>query len=631
MQMTTPKSVSVGPTYGRLLIVSADPGEYGGLADAAARSGTLINFADDSRAAAEMLAVEGQDTDVLLVDLAAGDASGGGSPKDRMAGLPDHLPIIVILDEAKVSDLPAYLAAGADDFLVKPLRRWPVVLARIEGAAQRRRLAQLQAADHQRVRELQRHTRDLTEIILPLGVALSAEKDFDRLLERILLEAKAICNADAGTLYLPTEAGDALRFAMVHTTSLGIGLGGTTGKPIALPNLPCFDPKTGKANVRNVASYVALEGRSVNIPDIYADQGFDFAGAKDFDRQNNYRSISNLTVPLKDPDGRVIGVLQLLNAQDRETGEVVPFDAYAQQVVESLASQAAVAMTNQMLLERQQKLVKIEREMEIARQIQTDFLPKVLEQPAGWQAAALFYPAREVAGDFYDVFRLPNQHLCLVVADVADKGVGAALFMALIRSLIRAFSEDTSALGLSGAARTAGINVDSPTGRQIAALTTNLQALNTVVLTNDYLIRNHIEANMFATAFFGLLDPRSGLLTYVNAGHNPPMIRRASGQVERLQPTGPALGMFPGTTFIYSQVQLDEGDTLYTFTDGVTEARGPDGAFFTEKPLLQLLVEPVTSASALADQVMSQLWTHIADADQFDDITMLVLRRTPVQ
>jgi sigma-B regulation protein RsbU (phosphoserine phosphatase) len=201
--------------------------------------------------------------------------------------------------------------------------------------------------------------------------------------------------------------------------------------------------------------------------------------------------------------------------------------------------------------------------------------------------------------------------------------------MALIRSLIHAFSEDPSLQGLFWAAQSSGVNVDSPTGRQVGALTTNLQALKTVVLTNDYLIRNHIEANMFATAFFGLLDPHSGLLTYINAGHNPPMIRRAAGPVERLQPTGPALGMFPGTSFVYAQAQLDLGDTLYAFTDGVTEARDPTGAFFTEAPLLQLLLEPVTSASALTDQVMTQLRAHIADADQFDDITMLTLYRSP--
>lgn len=195
------------------------------------------------------------------------------------------------------------------------------------------------------------------ELLHRVGVALSAEKNKDRLLEMILLEAKKLCNADGGTLYLRTDD-DELRFAIMMTDSLGIALGGTTGKEIELPNLPMFDPETGEPNRSNVATCAAVMRSSVNIPDAYEADGFDFAGTKAFDAKAGYRSKSFLTIPMVNGEYRVIGVLQLLNSQDPKTGEVIPFDPEEQRIVEALASQAAVALDNQMLLEGQQKLLE---------------------------------------------------------------------------------------------------------------------------------------------------------------------------------------------------------------------------------------------------------------------------------
>ena len=142
-------------------------------------------------------------------------------------------------------------------------------------------------------RELRKLADDLMRVILPLGAALSAEKDFNRLLERILLEAKSICNADAGTLYLRTED-DHLEFAMMRTESLGIAMGGTTGKEIPFAPLPLYDRVSGDPNNANVATHVALYAQSINLPDIYSAKEFDFSGAKAFDEENNYHSTSNL-------------------------------------------------------------------------------------------------------------------------------------------------------------------------------------------------------------------------------------------------------------------------------------------------------------------------------------------------
>jgi HD-GYP domain-containing protein (c-di-GMP phosphodiesterase class II) len=192
--------------------------------------------------------------------------------------------------------------------------------------------------------------------LLKVGVALSAERNKDRLFEMILLEAQTLCHADGGTLYL--RDGEELRFAIMRTESLGIALGGTTGEPIGLPPIPLFDPKTRQPNLGNVATAAAVLKRSINVPDAYDAHGFDFSGTRVFDQRNRYRSKSFLTIPMVDTEGHVIGVLQLLNATDPGTGEPVAFTAELENIVEALASQAAIALENRLLLEAQKNLLE---------------------------------------------------------------------------------------------------------------------------------------------------------------------------------------------------------------------------------------------------------------------------------
>jgi HD-GYP domain-containing protein (c-di-GMP phosphodiesterase class II) len=192
--------------------------------------------------------------------------------------------------------------------------------------------------------------------LIRIGIALSAERDRDRLLESILLEAKAFTAADGGTLYLCTDD-RRLAFAIVRNDSLDVALGGSTGTDMDLPELPLFDERTGKENHRNVATHAALTGETVNIADAYAVTRFDFSGTREIDQRSGYRSRSFLTVPLKNHLGEVIGVLQLINALDPETGAVVPFDAGLEPLVEALASLAAVALENQQLIEAQKRLL----------------------------------------------------------------------------------------------------------------------------------------------------------------------------------------------------------------------------------------------------------------------------------
>jgi HD-GYP domain-containing protein (c-di-GMP phosphodiesterase class II) len=193
--------------------------------------------------------------------------------------------------------------------------------------------------------------------MIATGIAMSAERNHDRLRERILLEAKEMTGADGGTLYLVTDRRDGLRFEIMRNDTLDIAMGGTTGKAIPFPPLRLHDDQ-GNPNHKNVASHCALAGETVNIIDAYdITDKFDFAGTKAFDSKTGYRSKSFLTVPLKNHEGEVTGVLQLINAKDH-TGETIGFSPDIVPMVEALSSQAAVALDNQRLIEAQKTLFK---------------------------------------------------------------------------------------------------------------------------------------------------------------------------------------------------------------------------------------------------------------------------------
>lgn len=194
------------------------------------------------------------------------------------------------------------------------------------------------------ISHLEKQVKNLSDI----GLSLSKEKDMNVLLEKILLEAKRITNADGGTLYMKTEDNH-LRFEIMITDSLNIHLGGTSEKEIPFYPIKLYDKDGNPNNSMNVA-YVGLTGDTLNIPDAYEVEGFDFSGTKAFDKKTGFRSKSFLTVPLKNHEDEIIGVLQLLNAQDKKTNKVIPFSSKVQDIVEALSSQAAVAITNKNLI-----------------------------------------------------------------------------------------------------------------------------------------------------------------------------------------------------------------------------------------------------------------------------------------
>ncbi|MBI2961496.1 MAG: GAF domain-containing protein [Betaproteobacteria bacterium] len=186
-----------------------------------------------------------------------------------------------------------------------------------------------------------------------IGAALSQQKNLDSLLESILIAAKTITRADGGTLYL-VELERQLRFAIMRTDSLNIAMGGSTGAPV--PFYPIQLYKNGQPNHQMVAAYAALTGKTVNIADAYTEEGFDFSGTRQFDQKTGYRSKSFLTVPMKNHEGAIIGVLQLINREDPASGQIVPFSESDQRLAESLASQAAIALTNRQLIDQLEEL-----------------------------------------------------------------------------------------------------------------------------------------------------------------------------------------------------------------------------------------------------------------------------------
>jgi sigma-B regulation protein RsbU (phosphoserine phosphatase) len=267
-----------------------------------------------------------------------------------------------------------------------------------------------------------------------------------------------------------------------------------------------------------------------------------------------------------------------------------------------------------------QRIKQIEVEMEKGREIQQDFLPTEIPNLPNWEIATCFYPAKEVSGDFYDVFELPGGRLGLVIADVADKGVGSALYMALIRSLIRVYAEQIFVGDSSNVSLKIG---DS----DLVSMETGNQEIEVIQLANNYLVRHHGHEGMFATLFFGVLDPASGHLVYINGGHEPLYIIGKDGIKEELPPTGPAVGLMENLKFTAQRLQFDPGDLLLGLTDGVTEACNPEEEFFTRNRVKDILAQPMASSRELLEKIRQQVFDFVDTAPRSDDFTMLAIQR----
>ena len=300
-----------------------------------------------------------------------------------------------------------------------------------------------------------------------------------------------------------------------------------------------------------------------------------------------------VAVPIRREDGTIRGGIYVMQRQSSQGLE------HSLPALQSLASQIDLAIRRAYVYTQLIENERMARELEVAGRIQATFLPAATPQVSGWQIEAVLIPARQTSGDFYDFFALGNGRIGLLVADVADKGTGAALYMALSRTLIRTFALQ---------------NPDQP---ELA-----LQLANERIL-------NDTMSDQFVTVFYGVIDQEKGLLTYCNAGHNPAyLISRDVGGVQHMGQSGIPLGMFPDLTWQQRQVQIGAGDLLLLYTDGVTEAQDAVNELFSEQRLLETVAASESgTAQQITQDIVRAIQTFVSDAPQFDDITLVVALR----
>jgi serine phosphatase RsbU (regulator of sigma subunit) len=268
--------------------------------------------------------------------------------------------------------------------------------------------------------------------------------------------------------------------------------------------------------------------------------------------------------------------------------------------VQSLAAQIASALHQAEIYQQTLEYQKVSQELQLAGRIQASFLPNKFPNITGWQLAVTLLPARETSGDFFDVIELEDDRLGILIADVTDKGVGPALYMALSRTLIRTYA------------------IEYDADPEVIFYAANQRLLH------------DSRANLFVTAFYGVLDPKTGTLTYCNAGHNPPFLFKNSdsNKVAALGRTGMALGVEEESTWVQSSVQIEPGDVLILYTDGIPDSQNTQGEFFNDESIIEVAQNHLErTAYELQEQILQEVQDFVGNAPQFDDITLMILAR----
>ena len=407
-------------------------------------------------------------------------------------------------------------------------------------------------------------------LLVRLAQAFNSSLDLDQVLGRVMDEVIAAVHAERGFVMLH-EAGGQLVFRVAR---------GIDQRTIEDPSFQIS---------RGVLAQVAAEGRPVLTSDAQHDDRFSM-------RQSivslGLRSI--LCVPLVVRD-QVTGVIYVDNRL--HAGIFTPADL---ELLTAIASSAAIAIENARLYQAAVETGRLERELQMARALQAGLIPYETPHAPGWEFVARWQPARQVAGDFYDFIPAAGDHIGIVVADVADKGMAAAIFMALTRSTVRA--------SLAGA--------PSPAEGIARA---------------NRLICADAAGGMFVTLFYAELDPLTGLLTYVNAGHDPAILcADAQDHCTLLERTGLVLGVDADAMYTQRTVQLEPGDCVLLYTDGVTDAAldaSPDERFGQERLHALVEVHHRAPAAVLVAALDLALQDYISPAGPFDDVTVVAIRR----
>jgi serine phosphatase RsbU (regulator of sigma subunit) len=339
---------------------------------------------------------------------------------------------------------------------------------------------------------------------------------------------------------------------------------------------------------RGIAGEVLRCGRPIRVDDVRSDRRF-YSG---IDEQSGARTRNLIATPLRTEQG-VIGVLQAVN---RRGPNGFSDDDLA--FLEALSGSVAIAIDNARAMEERAALRALRREIEIASEIQQSILPRrfpAFPDRLDFDLHAAMLPAHDVGGDFYDFFLIDSTHLGVVIADVSGKGMPAAIFMAVSRTLLKA----TALSGIAPAAC--------------------LQQVNRLLHAEN-------DSEMFVSLFYGILDLHGGRVTYSNGGHNPPLLRSAASGVRRLAAgQGCVLGVFEEAAYEGMTCAIVPGDTLLLYTDGVTEAMNPSGELYGEERLYSVARNDHGSPRALIDALIADVRRHGATATQSDDITLLAV------
>ncbi|MBF0464847.1 MAG: SpoIIE family protein phosphatase [Nitrospirae bacterium] len=337
-----------------------------------------------------------------------------------------------------------------------------------------------------------------------------------------------------------------------------------------------------------IAGYAARTRQKANIPDAYDDERFN----KEFDLKTGYRTRSVLCQPMINNEETLVGVLQVINKKDG-----LHFDENDEMLIESLAAHVSIAIERAFLTEHYIENKKNQEMMNLSHDIQMGMLPNDFSVSKYVEIHAFISPTKEVGGDFYDFHFIAENLLCFTIGDVSDKGVPAALFMMMVKTLFRALSKKYT--------NPADI----------------LKAINSEIAEDN-------ETMMFVTMFVGVLDINTGKLLYCSGGHNPPFILTGGGTAVELETDmGPALGLMSDANFKENTVTLDKDNVIFTYTDGVDEAKDGDGKMFTLKRLKHSLCRAhIGSLKALNDSVLAEVGVFTKAAPQSDDITILSVK-----
>jgi sigma-B regulation protein RsbU (phosphoserine phosphatase) len=414
--------------------------------------------------------------------------------------------------------------------------------------------------------------------LLDFSNQLLSRLGLDDLMQYLVEKARQLLEADACALLLPDEEPDYLAFAAAS---------GWHFDPVAEGHLVPADKGSGPGLVMRTQQPLLVEDIATSDPVSWTPAWL---------RAEGFRG--HAVVPLI-AEGRSIGALVIDSRHPRL------LDESEVRFLHLMANQAAIAIEKARLHQEEIKRQRLEQELAVARQIQLSFLPEACPVVPGWDLAACYQAARLVGGDFYDLFELPGgpARWGIVVADVADKGVPAALFMALSRTMIR-----TTALS----------------GRSPAAA---------LMRANELMLKDS-QADLFVSGFYATLDIHSGRLTYANAGHNWPLwLHVASGEFQALAARGIVLGMFEDIELEEREIEVTPGDLLIFYTDGVTEAMNAEGELFGEEKLQAAVMTaaPEASAQRVLEAVMDAVNAFTGDTPQSDDFTLLVVKRNPLQ